>query len=117
MRSTKGATFTEQARRDQIVSGAMRVIAGGGYPQASVGKIADHIGVAKSVVLYHFKTKNDIIEAVLAAVFGAAAAQMVPAIAAAASPTERLAAYIRSNVAFLEGNPVAATAMLEIITG
>jgi AcrR family transcriptional regulator len=105
MRSAGGSTFTEQARREQIVAAAMRVIADGGYAQASVAKIAEHIGVAKSVVLYHFKTKNDIIEAVVAAVFTAAAAQMVPA------------AYIRSNVGFIDGNPVAATAMLEIVTG
>lgn len=111
------ATFTEHARREQIVAGAMRVIADGGYAHTSVAKIADHIGVAKSVVLYHFKTKNDIIEAVVGAVFGAAAAHMAPAIAAATSPADRLAAYIRSNVAFLNGNPVAATAMLEIVTG
>jgi TetR/AcrR family transcriptional regulator, fatty acid metabolism regulator protein len=95
----------------------MRTIAAGGYAQASVGKIADDIGVAKSVVLYHFKTRNDIIEAVVAAVFGAAAAQMAPAIMSATSPGDRLAAYIRANVAFLKGNPVAATAMLEIVTG
>ena len=117
MRSAGGSTFTEQARREQIVAAAMRVIADGGYAQASVAKIAEHIGVAKSVVLYHFKTKNDIIEAVVAAVFTAAAAQMVPAMAAATSPADRLAAYIRSNVGFIDGNPVAATAMLEIVTG
>jgi AcrR family transcriptional regulator len=118
MRSSPGSpTFTERARRDQIVAAATEVIAEGGYGQASIAKIAEHIGVAKSVVLYHFKTKNDIIEAVVLAVFSAAAAQMVPAMAAAASPAERLAAYIRSNVAFVDQNRVAATAMVEILTG
>ncbi|WP_396932461.1 TetR/AcrR family transcriptional regulator [Mycolicibacterium sp.] len=118
MRSdTDSSTFTERARREQIVTAATEVIAGTGYGQASVAKIAEHIDVAKSVVLYHFKTKNDIIEAVVGAVFGAAAAAMVPAITSAASPGDRLAAYIRSNVAFIEHNRVAATAMVEILTG
>ncbi|MFN6554221.1 TetR/AcrR family transcriptional regulator [Mycolicibacterium septicum] len=95
MRSdTDSSTFTERARREQIVTAATEVIAGTGYGQASVAKIAEHIDVAKSVVLYHFKTKNDIIEAVVGAVFGAAAAAMVPAITSAASPGDRLAAYI-----------------------
>lgn len=116
MRSEPG-TFTERARRAQIVAAATQVIAEAGYAQASVAKIAENIGVAKSIVLYHFKTKNDIIEAVVIAVFSAAAAQMAPAIAAAASPGDRLAAYIRSNVAFIEQNPIAATAMVEILTG
>lgn len=118
MRSKSGeATFTERARREQIVAAATEVIAAAGYGQASLAKIAEHIGVAKSVVLYHFKTKNDIIEAVVLAVFSAAATQMVPAMASAASPSDRLAAYIRSNIAFIAQNRVAATAMVEILTG
>lgn len=118
MRSdASSSTFTERARREQIVVAATEVIAQAGYGQASVAKIADHIGVAKSVVLYHFKTKNDIIEAVVAAVFSAAAAEMVPAMASAVSPSDRLGAYIRANVAFIKQNRVAATAMVEILTG
>ncbi|HEX5144313.1 MAG TPA: helix-turn-helix domain-containing protein [Mycobacterium sp.] len=118
MRSDAGtSTFTERARREQIVAAATEVIAEAGFGQASLAKIADHIGVAKSVVLYHFKTKNDIIEAVVAAVFGAAVAEMAPAVSAAASPRDRLAAYIRANVAFIKRNRVAATTMVEILTG
>lgn len=118
MRSDSGSsTFTERARREQIVAAATEVIAKAGYGQASVAKIAEHIGVSKSVVLYHFKSKNDIIEAVVLVVFVAAAAHMVPAMIEAVSPGDRLTAYIRSNVAFIEQNRVAATAMVEILTG
>jgi TetR/AcrR family transcriptional regulator, fatty acid metabolism regulator protein len=117
MRSASGMTFTEQARRQQIIDGAMRVIAEDGYAQASIARIADRISVAKSVVLYHFKTKNEIIEAVVLAVFGAAAEHMTPTVAAATSPAERLAAYIRANIAFIASNRAAAAAMLEIVTG
>ena len=118
MRSdASSSTFTERARRDQIVAAATEVIAEAGYGRASVAKIAEHIGVSKSVVLYHFKSKNDIIEAVVLAVFAAAAAYMVPAMTGAASSRDRLCAYIRSNIAFIEQNRVAATAMVEIMTG
>ena len=117
MRSSDDATFTERARREQIVAAAMRVIATGGYANASIAKIADHIGIAKSVVLYHFKTKDEIIAAVVTTVFGATAAQLGPAVAAAPNASARLAAYIRANVGFLHDNSVAATAMLEIVTG
>lgn len=118
MRSdSNSSTFTERARREQIVAAATEVIAIRGYGQASVAKIAEHIGVSKSVVLYHFKSKNDIIEAVVLSVFVAAAAHMLPAMNAAASPQDRLSAYIRCNVAFIEQNRVAATAMVEIFTG
>lgn len=117
MRSNAPETFTERARREQIVAAAMQVLAEAGYAQASVAKIAERVPVAKSVVLYHFKTKNDIIEAVVGAVFTDALTYMAPALAAASSPADRLAAYIRSNVAFIADHRVAATAMVEIVSG
>ena len=58
MRSERTKTFTEQARRRQIVEGALEVIAEQGYPQASLARIAEHIGIAKSAVLYHFTNKS-----------------------------------------------------------
>lgn len=116
MRSKSGSTFTEQARRDQIVAGTLNIIATNGYPQASVAKIAEHIGVAKSVVLYHFKSKNDIIAAAVTAVFERAAAIIVPAVAAETTATAKLCAYIRANARFIADSHVEAVAMLEITT-
>lgn len=116
MRSSDGLTFTEQARREQIVAAAVEIIATNGFGQASVAKIAEHIGIAKSVVLYHFKTKSDIIEAAVAMVFTQAAVVIVPAVAAEDSAAGKLAAYIRANAAFIGGNRTAAIAMLEIVT-
>jgi TetR/AcrR family transcriptional regulator, fatty acid metabolism regulator protein len=116
MRSNSGMTFTEQARREQIVIGAVEVIAANGYAQASVAKIADHVGIAKSVVLYHFKTKNDIIEATVAAIFSQAASVIAPAVAVESSAKDKLAAYIRSNAQFIADRRIAAIAMLEIVT-
>jgi TetR/AcrR family transcriptional regulator, fatty acid metabolism regulator protein len=116
MRSTDGLTFTEQARREQIVAAAVEVIATSGYGQASVAKIADHIGIAKSVVLYHFKTKSDIIEAAVTTVFAQAALVIAPAVTAEPTAAGKLSAYIRANAAFIAGNRTAAIAMLEIVT-
>lgn len=116
MRSRDGLTFTEQARREQIVTGAIEIIATGGYGNASIGKIAEHVGIAKSVVLYHFKTKSDIIAAAVAAVFTQAALLIAPAVAAETTAAGRLAAYIRSNACFVADNRTSAIAMLEIVT-
>ncbi|KRD20686.1 TetR family transcriptional regulator [Mycobacterium sp. Root265] len=115
MRSS-GSTFTERARREQIVAGAIETIATKGYTQASLAKIAEHVGIAKSVVLYHFTSKTDIIEAVVAAVFGQAAAIIAPAVAAESTARDKLAAYIRANVQFIQDSRLAAVAMLEIVT-
>jgi AcrR family transcriptional regulator len=116
MRSDDGLTFIEKARREQIVTAAIEITAAGGYANASVGKIADHIGIAKSAVLYHFTTKTDIVEAVVTAVFTQAALAIAPAVAAETTAAGKLAAYIRSNVGFIAQNRTAAIAMLEIVT-
>lgn len=117
MRSEKSLTFTERARRAQIVAGAIEVLADAGYPQTSLAKIAEHVGVAKSAVLYHFASKTDVIESVMLEVFTRAAAMIVPAVHAERTPTRRLTAYIRANIEFVVNNRVAAIALLEIITG
>ncbi|KRQ25903.1 MULTISPECIES: TetR/AcrR family transcriptional regulator [Mycobacteroides] len=117
MRSEETLTFTERARRAQIVAGAIEVLAGAGYPQASLAKIAEHVGVAKSAVLYHFTSKTEVIESVMVEVFTRAATAIVPAVHAESTATARLAAYIRANIAFIVSNRVAAIALLEIITG
>lgn len=116
MRSRMGPTFTETARREQIVAAALELIATCGYGSASVGKIAEHVGVAKSVVLYHFNTKNDIIEAAIATVLVKAASVIGPAVDTQDTAPDKLAAYIRANIGFLADHRVAATAMLDITT-
>lgn len=117
MRSEETLTFTERARRAQIVAGAIEVLSGVGYPQTSLAKIAEHVGVAKSAVLYHFTSKNEVIESVMADVFTRAATVIVPAVHAESTATGRLTAYIRANIEFVVSNRVAAIALLEIITG
>jgi len=116
MRSDDGLTFIEQARREQIVTAAIEITAAGGYASASVGKIADHIGIAKSAVLYHFKTKTDIIEAVVTAVFTQAAVVIASAVAAEPTAAGKLGAYIRSNIRFIVDHRTEAIAMLEVVT-
>ncbi|AMT71458.1 TetR/AcrR family transcriptional regulator [Mycobacteroides immunogenum] len=117
MRSEESLTFTERARRAQIVAGAIEVLAGAGYPQTSLAKIAEHVGVAKSAVLYHFTSKTEVIESVMVEVFTRAATTIVPAVHAQSTATARLTAYIRANIEFIVNNRVAAIALLEIITG
>ncbi|MEV0670802.1 TetR/AcrR family transcriptional regulator [Mycobacterium sp. NPDC050441] len=117
MRSERAKTFTEQARRRQIVEGALEVIAEQGYPQASLARIADHVGIAKSAVLYHFTSKSEVVEAVFTEIFTRGVAMIVPAVNAETTAAAKLSAYIRANVAFVAGNRSAAVAMLELISG
>lgn len=88
-----------------------------GYPQTSIAKIAERIGVAKSVVLYHFKTKDALIAAIVEDVMTSAATTMAPLLVAESTASGKLAAYIRANVAVLDAHRVRSVAMFEIVAG
>jgi TetR/AcrR family transcriptional regulator, fatty acid metabolism regulator protein len=117
MRSVDAPTFTELARRRQIVDAAIEVIAEIGYAQASLARIAARVGVAKSVVLYHFTKKSEVVEAVATTVFDRGAAVIVPAVTAESTAAGKLAAYIRANISFVAANRSTAVAMLELLAG
>ncbi|MFW0788831.1 TetR/AcrR family transcriptional regulator [Gordonia sp. CPCC 205333] len=114
MRSKQSRTFTEDARRRQIVDCAIDLIAEIGYPQASQAKIAERAGIAKSVVLYHFTNKDELVAEIVTSVFTQAAEIMIPAIIRADSATAKLAAYIDSNGEFLRKHRHAAVTLFEI---
>lgn len=117
MRSKSSAdTFTERARRAQIVQCAIELIGERGYAESSVAKIAERAGVAKSVVLYYFRGKDELVGAIVTEIYLAAAAKMLPAIDAEQSAKGKLAAYIRSNADYLQTHHGYAMALLEIWT-
>lgn len=118
MRSKTGErTFTEQARQGQIVQCAIEVIAEQGFSQASIARIAQRAGVAKSVVLYHFASKDDLVAAIVAQVMAEGAQAITPAVRAEAAAAGKLVAYIRANCAYLDAHRTASVAMFEIMTG
>ncbi|MFI6166771.1 TetR/AcrR family transcriptional regulator [Nocardia sp. NPDC051052] len=111
-----GRTFTEQARRDQITACAIELVAEIGYPKTSIGKIAELAGVAKSVVLYYFSTKDELVNTLAQEIFGAAVPVMVPAIEAEETAGGKLRAYILSNGEFIHTHRNHALAMLDMWT-
>jgi AcrR family transcriptional regulator len=94
----RSPTFTQSARRAQIVGCAIEVIAEVGYPQASIRKIADRVGVAMSAVLYHFGNKDNLVDAIVEEMYRTALSTVVPAMEAESTATGKLNAYIRANV-------------------
>src|SRR5690242_19612161 len=97
-------SFIERARRTQIIGAAAAVIAEDGIGQASLARIAERAGVSKGVVSYHFGSKDELMKQVVIAVYEAGAQAMAPALEAATTPREHLAAYLRSNVAYIAAN-------------
>lgn len=98
MRSNEGATFTEIARRAQIVGCAIETIAALGYHQASVRKIAERVGVAMSVVQYHFGNKDEMVAAIVAELYRSVLAVMLPMVEAEETARGKLSAHIRAHM-------------------
>ncbi|MER5318161.1 TetR/AcrR family transcriptional regulator [Streptosporangium roseum] len=62
-------SFIETARRAQIVASAVEVIAEHGFAGASLARIAEHAGISKGVISYHFTGKDELMEEVVSQVY------------------------------------------------
>jgi TetR/AcrR family fatty acid metabolism transcriptional regulator len=110
-------TFIEQARREQIVGAAVDVLYESGFAAASLGAIAERIGVSKGVISYHFTGKDEVLREVIAQVLAEARADMVPRIEAARSYREALRIYVTSNFEYIAANLRKIIAFMEILNG
>jgi TetR/AcrR family transcriptional regulator, fatty acid metabolism regulator protein len=108
-------TFTETARRAQIVAAAIDTIADLGYGQASLTRIAETAGTSKGVILYHFGGKDDLIKEVAAEVAARVQAYMRPRILAESTGAGMLKAWIESNLAFMGEYRKHVVAAVEIV--
>jgi AcrR family transcriptional regulator len=111
----KRPTFTEAARRAQIIECAIETIATLGYAQASLAQIAKQAGISKGVITYYFASKEELIEQVVKGITTAAASFMRPQIEAAPTATAKLQAYLRSNIAYIAAHRMQMTAIIDIV--
>ena len=107
-------TFTETARRAQIVAAAIDTIAELGYGQASLARIAETAGTSKGVIIYHFGGKDELIRELVAGLVARGVAYMEPQIDAEPTGAGKLRAYIESNLAFMGENRSHMVAIFEI---
>ncbi len=108
-------TFTEQARRQQIVGAAIDTIAEVGYGQASLARIAARVGISKGVISYHFAGKNDLMKQVVTDVVEGGRAYILPRVFGESTGPAMLRAYIESNLAFMRDHRNYMVALVEII--
>ena len=110
-------TFTETARRAQIVSAAIETIAEVGYGQASFAQIARRAGLSSTgLISYHFASKDDLIEQVVDEVVTTGQAFMGPRIEAAQGARSKLRAYLLSNLEFMASHWSHIVAVAEILS-
>ncbi len=97
------------------MAAAVAVIDGDGFAVASVDRIARQAGTIKGTVLYHFKTKDAICEAVIAALYERGGSFMTDRLQGVESVRTRLATYLRSNLEFICAHAAHVRAVQRII--
>ncbi|MEV0622813.1 TetR/AcrR family transcriptional regulator [Nonomuraea sp. NPDC050404] len=120
IRSTgRDATFTETARRSQIVECAIETVCEFGYAGASLSRVAERAGISKGVITYHFASKAEILEEAVAVVFarGAEFAMRSGAFTGDSEPHDALRGYLESNLAYIAAHPREINAVVEITRG
>ncbi|MFI6474956.1 TetR/AcrR family transcriptional regulator [Streptomyces sp. NPDC050516] len=97
-------TFTEQARRRQLIEATVDSIATRGYPATSLAAIAEQAGVSKAAVLYHYASKDKLTEATLAHVLGQFMAYVTERVEREDDPKAALVAYVRAMIGYQQAN-------------
>ena len=111
----KGRTFTESARRAQIVAAAIAVIAEHGYAATSFTRIAKQAGLSSTgMISYHFANKDDLIGEVLTEATRVAYGFIFPRMAAATGHRAKLRARLESNMELVRAHPGHVRALMEI---
>jgi AcrR family transcriptional regulator len=121
MRTNRSGTFTETARRAQIIDCAIQAVSQYGYAGASLSRVAELAGVSKGVISYHFDSKAEILETVVRDVFARGAeyarANWSDVFTEGADPGRLLRAYLESNLAYIAAHPEEINAVVEIVRG
>lgn len=108
-------TFTETARRAQIIAAAIGTVNEIGYHRASLSEIALRAGVAKSAIGYYFSSKESLLLSVVDEVFTHLDDAIRPAVLAETGPVAQLRAYARAYIAYVDGHRAEVTAGIEIV--
>ena len=111
-------SVTTQARRAQIVTATVDVIAELGYGQASFARIAGRAGLSSTrLISYHFAGKDELITTVAEDVIASIGDHMAQRLAAETSASGMLRAYIEGMVEFTATHRARMKALLEIFLG
>ncbi|MDP9799580.1 AcrR family transcriptional regulator [Catenuloplanes nepalensis] len=110
--ASKPLTLTEQARRAQLIGVAIDLVAAHGYAGTSLARIAEAAGISKAAVLYHFPSKDGVVQAAYTTVLES----LIEFVGAAVEPHTGAAAveaYIRSLVGYMRLHPTHTRMIIE----
>ena len=108
-------TFTETARRAQIIAAAITTVNEIGYHRASLSEIAVRAGVAKSAIAYYFGSRESLLLSVVDEVFTNLDQTVAPIALAESAPLAQLETYLRGYLDYVDAHRAEVTAGIEIV--
>lgn len=112
----RGQTFTEAARRRQLSKAAIEVLASEGFAAASLARIAQHAGISKGVISYHFVGKDELLRAVVESLVAASAEALDPLLSSPHRCRAALRAFLAAQGRYVADHPDEMLALVEIIS-
>ncbi len=106
----------EAARRDQIIEAAVQVVGAIGYARASLARIAEQAGVSKSVISYHFTSKEELLEQVVTQIYSDIWGFIEPRILAEETAAGKVRAFISSELEYLRDHRAHLLAVGSVVT-
>jgi AcrR family transcriptional regulator len=115
-RNRNSRTFTQEARRAQIVQAAIETIAELGCSKASFDKITRRAGLSSTgMISYHFSGKAELFTEIVKTIHGIAGEVSRSHIDDEGTYRDKIGAYIQSNFDFISRYPAHAKALAEIV--
>jgi TetR/AcrR family transcriptional regulator, transcriptional repressor of bet genes len=100
MRARVGRPSNTEQRRAEIVEGLLEVMAKEGYARATIAAIGKAAGLTPGLLHYHFRSKQEILVALVEHLVAKAAGRTADRLArAGAAPRRRLEAFVDAYVA------------------
>lgn len=110
--NTSPPLFAPDTARGRLLAAAAKLFREKGYAGTTVRDIAGALGILSGSLFHHFRSKEDILFAVMESVIAAMLNDLEAALAAAPSPRARVRALISVELAYLHGPASDATAVL-----
>jgi AcrR family transcriptional regulator len=106
------ATAAEPSSRDKILDAAEALFAKRGYAAVGLSEVAEVVGLGKSSLFHHFKTKAQLYAAVAARILARIEEHLVRSLAKGGDPAARLERWLDELVDLLVANPTYARVLL-----
>ena len=88
------AAKTRQPSRDKILDCAETLFARRGFAGTGLAEVAEHVGLGKSSLFHHFRSKAELYAAVVARILGVIEERLMRALAAGGTAVDRLDRWI-----------------------